>query len=258
MSRRFEGKVALVTGAGSGIGREAAMAFAREGAKVIVADLDHENAGLTAEAIAAEGGIAEGVRCDVGEEDDVRDLFAGVVRGFGHIDFAVNNAGVSHSPESTAALALATWERTLRINVIGAWLCMREELNLMAARRTGVIVNTVSFAGYHTLKNMSAYVASKHALIGLTKNAAIEYAGQGIRINSVCPGAVPTTMFNNNIKRLDAAARADVVQAVADFHPMKRLAEIREIADGILFLCSEQASFITGAMLPIDGAWGAI
>lgn len=158
----------------------------------------------------------------------------------------------------TADISFEEWNLIPQVNVTGTWLCMREELKHMLSRGSGTIVNTASFAGLHTIATQTAYVASKHAVIGLTKNAAIEYAAHGIRINAVAPGGIATPMLERNLGGLDGAQRAAALEAISNYHPMKRLGEAVEIADAMLFLCSDQASFITGACLSVDGGWAAI
>jgi NAD(P)-dependent dehydrogenase (short-subunit alcohol dehydrogenase family) len=256
--KRFSGKFALVTGAAGGIGRECALSFAREGATVALIDRDQKPIDETLGMIEKAGGKGLAICIDVTDELAVSRAFDRTLKTFGAIDFAINNAGISQTGALTADIGLTEWNLILQVNVTGTWLCMREEIKHMGARGAGVIVNTASFAGLHTLATQTAYVASKHAVIGLTKNAAIEYAAQGIRINAVAPGGVATPMMEKNLAEVDPDHRASALEAIANFHPMKRVGKPGEIADAVLFLCSDQASFITGACLSVDGGWAAI
>jgi len=250
----------LITGAGSGIGRAAALAFAREGARVIAVDIDARAADDTVTLVEAVGGRANAMVCDVSDGHAVDLMFTHVLNQFGPLDFAFNNAGIAQNFADTADIEVAVWSRIFRVNIEGVWHCMRNELRHMVARGSGAIVNTASIAGLRSVKRQSAYVASKHAVVGLTKNAAIEYAARGIRVNAVCPGGVATKMANEAFK---AAGMDDdqVVQAFKDaaaLHPMLRIAQASEIADAAVFLCSDKASFINGICLSVDGGWAAI
>jgi NAD(P)-dependent dehydrogenase (short-subunit alcohol dehydrogenase family) len=256
--QRLSGRTALVTGAGSGIGRATSVAFAREGATVVAVDVSGDGLQGTRDLIEQQGGRMHGLSFDVTDEKAVAQGFEKAVSLAGGIDFAFNNAGITHAAAKTHEIALADWERVLRVNVIGVWLCMREELRRMQEVGAGVIVNTASFGSTHTLATLSAYTASKHAVLGLTKNAAVEYATLGIRINCIAPGGIPTGMMAQTMAGMTDAERDTAKAGIADLHPMKRLGEASEIADAVLFLCSKEASFITGACLPVDGGWGAI
>jgi NAD(P)-dependent dehydrogenase (short-subunit alcohol dehydrogenase family) len=255
--QRFSGKTVWLTGAGGGIGRECAIAFARAGAAVAILDRDKGSLADTARLMEQHGGRSLEICADVTDARKVAAAFEQAVEAFGQIDYAFNNAGISQRPAPTVEVEPDEWERVLRVNVTGVWLCMREQIRHMAKRGSGVIVNMASFAGLRTLPMNSAYVASKHAVVGLTKNAAVEYAAQGIRINAVAPGGIPTPMMDKSLLGLDSAQRAAALEQFANFHPMKRLGSVREIADLVLFLCSDEASFITGTCLPIDGGWAA-
>ncbi len=244
----FEGAVALVTGAGSGMGRASALAFGQRGCRVVVADIREEAAQETRAVIERSGGSALSVQVDVADERSVEELFDEVRRRFGRLDFAHNSAGVTDVACPTAAMTLARWSRVIDVNLTGTFLCLREELRLMIPAASGVIVNTSSGAGVRGGAGLPAYVASKHGVIGVTKSAAIEVASLGIRVNAILPGAVDTPMLAENLAR-DPAALA----AMTKMHPIGRIGQPEEIAAAVLFLCSRQASFITGAALPVDG-----
>lgn len=257
-TKRFDGRSALVTGAGGGIGRECVVAFAREGAAVTAVDNDQKGVSETIRLAEQAGGKCLGIVADVTDGQAVAHMVGKAIATFGRIDFALNNAGISQSRTLTADIAEDEWNRVLRVNITGTWLCMREELRHMSTRRAGAIVNTASFAGLHTLAMQTAYVSSKHAVIGLTKNAAIEYAATGIRINAVAPGGIHTPMMDKSLDGLDSSQRAAAFKDIAALHPMNRIGSVGEIADAVLFLCSDQAAFIAGACLSVDGGWAAI
>jgi len=256
-ARRFIGKSVWMTGAAGGIGRECALAFAREGASITALDLDESGVTETARLIALDGGQCEAHRVDVSDARQVQAAFGQAVARFGRVDIAFNNAGISQKAGPTIDVDPADWQRILDVNVTGIWFCMREQIKHMLGRGSGVIVNTASYAGLSTLPMNTAYVTSKHALVGLTKNAAVEYAANRIRINAVAPGGIPTPMMDRSLAGLDSTQRGAALESIAGFHPMKRLGSTREIADAVLFLCSEEASFITGTCLPVDGGWAA-
>jgi NAD(P)-dependent dehydrogenase (short-subunit alcohol dehydrogenase family) len=255
--QRFIGKSVWVTGAGGGIGRNAALAFAREGAAVAVLDRDESGLAETVHLIEKADGRCLQICADVSDAQQVAGAFETATKAFDGIDFAFNNAGISQRAAATIDVGLQEWEHVLRVNVTGVWLCMREQIRHMVERGAGVIVNTASFAGLRTLPMNSAYVTSKHAVVGLTKNAAVEYAAHGIRINAVAPGGIATPMMDKSLLGLDAAQRSAALEHIASLHPMKRLGTPQDIADVVLFLCTDQASFITGACLPVDGGWAA-
>jgi NAD(P)-dependent dehydrogenase (short-subunit alcohol dehydrogenase family) len=255
--QRFSGKSIWITGAAAGIGRECALAFAREGASVTAVDRDGDCLAQTAQLVTENGGRCEVIRADVTNEQEVTSSFRRAVEHFGQVDIAFNNAGITQQAGPTAEVDPIEWQRVLQVNVTGVWLCMREQLRHMVNQGSGVIVNTASFAGLCTLPSYAAYVSSKHAVVGLTKTAAVEYAARGIRINAVAPGAIPTPMLERTLAGLDPAQRTAALESVAGVSPMKRLGSVREVADAVLFLCSAQASFITGVCLPVDGGWAA-
>ncbi len=246
-------KVALVTGASAGIGRAAALAFGREGASVVVADIDVERGEATAVEIERLGGDAIFVRTDVSSADDVAAMVARAVARFGRLDYAFNNAGVEGSPMPTAECSLDNWNRTIGINLTGVFLCLREEIPKMLATGGGAIVNNASVAGLVGFAGIPAYTASKHGIVGLTKTAAIEYATQGIRVNAVCPGVIQTEMITR-FTHGDPDAAAQLLAT----EPIGRLGQPEEIADAVIWLCSERASFVTGQALAVDGGFVAI
>ena len=252
MTRSFEGKVALVTGAGSGIGRQSALAFAREGARVVVADVAPIGGDETVRLIEAEGGEATFVQADVSKPADVEALVRKTVATYGELDFAHNNAGIEGAQASTVDCTEDCWDRTIDVNLKGVWLCMKYEIPEMLKNHGGAIVNTSSVAGLVGFANVPAYTASKHGVAGLTKVAALEYAKQGIRVNAVCPGVIRTPM----IERF-TAGKPEVEAQLTAGEPIGRLGTPDEIANAVIWLCSDDASFVTGAAIPVDGGWVA-
>jgi NAD(P)-dependent dehydrogenase (short-subunit alcohol dehydrogenase family) len=246
MNKLLEGKIAFVTGGAGGIGAATALAFAEEGAKVAVADL--KGAEATVASIVAAGGEAYAITLDVTDQAAVTAAVDGVVSKWGRLDIAFNNAGVSLEDMTTPWDSVDIYEKVVAVNQRGVMLCMAAELKHMAAQKSGAIVNTSSVAGLTGLAG-AGYCSSKHAVIGLTRSAAMRYAAEGIRVNCVCPGAITTPMTS----ALDPQSQAFVAQ----MHPMNRMGEAREIADGVVFLVSDRASFITGHPLAIDGGYVA-
>ncbi|ROL82051.1 short chain dehydrogenase [Pseudomonas protegens] len=253
MSMRFSGQVALVTGAANGIGRATAQAFAAEGLKVVVADLDVLGGEETVALIQAAGGEALFVPCNVTHEADVQKLMARTVEAYGRLDYAFNNAGIEIEKGRLAEGSLDEFDAIMGVNVKGVWLCMKYQLPLLLAQGGGAIVNTASVAGLGAAPKMSIYAASKHAVIGLTKSAAIEYAKKKIRVNAVCPAVIDTDMFRR-------AYEADPKKAefAAAMHPVGRIGKVEEIASAVLYLCSDGAAFTTGHALAVDGGATAI
>ncbi|MBG4803505.1 SDR family oxidoreductase [Pseudomonas aeruginosa] len=253
MSKLLSGQVALVTGGAAGIGRATALAFAAAGGKVVVADLDSAGGEGTVEAIRQAGGEALFIRCDVTRDAEVKALVEGCAAAYGRLDYAFNNAGIEIEQGKLADGNEAEFDAIMAVNVKGVWLCMKHQIPLMLAQGGGAIVNTASVAGLGAAPKMSIYAASKHAVIGLTKSAAIEYAKKGIRVNAVCPAVIDTDMFRR-------AYEADPRKAefAAAMHPLGRVGRVEEIAAAVLYLCSDHAGFTTGIALPVDGGATAI
>jgi NAD(P)-dependent dehydrogenase (short-subunit alcohol dehydrogenase family) len=253
MAGLVTGKVALVTGAGSGIGRASALAFAREGAKVVVADVTVEGGEETANLIKQAGGEAIFVKADVSKGAEVEALVARAVQTYGRLDCAHNNAGIEGPGATTVDYTEELWDRVIAINLKGVWLCMKYEIPQMLQHGGGAIVNTASTAGLVGYPRGSAYVASKHGVVGLSKTAALEYAKSGIRVNAVCPGAIDTPMMGRiTDHRPTRAAR------MAAAEPVGRMGVPGEIAEAVVWLCSESASFVTGHAMAVDGGMTAM
>lgn len=251
--KQYLGKTALVTGAAGGIGRCTALAFAAAGARVVVSDIEKAAAQETVDMIVAAGGTATFIQADVTQELQVRTLIEAATVSYGRIDCAFNNAGIEEEHLGLAECDEATFDRIMNINVKGAWLCMKYEIQHMLTHGGGAIVNTSSVAGLVGAPLQSAYAASKHAVVGLTKTAAAEYGKSGIRINSVCPGVIRTAMMERAIER--EPKRLKLIQSL---HPIGRVGEANEVAEAVLWLCSDHASFVTGHQLAVDGGLTAI
>jgi len=253
MSMSFSGQVALVTGAAAGIGRATALAFAAQGLKVAVADLDERGGEACVAEIRAAGGEALFIGCDVTRDEQVRGMIERVLSCYGRLDYAFNNAGIEIEQGRLAEGSEAEFDAIMGVNVKGVWLCMKYQLPVMLAQGGGVIVNTASVAGLGAAPKMSIYAASKHAVIGLTKSAAIEYAKKGIRVNAVCPAVIDTDMFRR-------AYEADPRKAefAAAMHPVGRVGKVEEVAAAVMYLCSDGAAFTTGHALTVDGGATAI
>ena len=247
MAGLVAGKVALVTGGGSGIGRQACLVFAREGAQVVVCDVAVEGGQETVGQIEQAGGQATFIRADVAQAAEVEALVAKTVETYGRLDCAYNNAGIAGRTARVADDSEQNWERILAINLKGVWLCLKYEIAHMLTRGGGAIVNTASDAGLIGLRRAGAYVASKHGVVGLTKTAALEYAKANIRVNAVCPGPIDTPMLREASER--------VIDAMATAQPNGRLGQPREIAEAAVWLCSDAASFVTGHPMPVDGGY---
>jgi NAD(P)-dependent dehydrogenase (short-subunit alcohol dehydrogenase family) len=248
-SRGFEGKVAFVTGAASGIGRAAALAFAREGASVVVADVSEQGNRETARLIEEQGGRALAVRCDVTRAEDVKSALQKTVQSFGRLDVAFNNAGIEpKKPAPTADYAEEEWEQIIDTNLRGVFLCMKYEIPLILNQGGGAIVNTSSGAGIVGIKGSPAYTAAKHGVIGLTRAAALDYAAQNVRINAICPGYIDTPMMG----RFTGGTPEGRAKVIAE-EPVGRMGKPEEIAVAVLWLCSDAAGFMIGHAMVIDG-----
>lgn len=250
MEKIFEGKVALVTGGSFGIGKSAAIAFAQRGARVVIADWVAD--GETLSDVEKAGGVGVFVKCDISIDDDVKKLIKTTVESFGRLDFAFNNAGIEGHSAPTHECTEENWEKTINVNLRGVWFCMKHEIELMLKEGKGAIVNNASIAGLVGFPGISAYVASKHGVIGLTKTAALEYARKSIRVNVVCPGVIRTPMIDRFTGK-----NKEVEKQFANQEPIGRLGEPEEVADAVMWLCSDAASFVTGVALPVDGGWVA-
>jgi len=249
MAELLTGKSAIITGGGSGIGRAAATVFAREGARLIIADVAEDAGRKVVETIRDKGGEAQFLRCDVAKAADVEALVAAAVKAYGRLDCAFNNAGIGGKQRKTADYDEEEWDRIMSVNLKGVWLCMRAEIKQFLAQKSpGAIVNTASAAGLIASHSMPAYTAAKHGVVGLTKVAAIEYARTGIRINDVCPGIIDTPLVADMVAQVPKlAGRLDGLE------PVGRKGKPEEIAEAVAWLCSDRASFVTAASISADG-----
>ena len=241
-------KVAFVTGAASGIGRITAVAFAQRGASVGVADIDQQRNHETASMITEVGGQAIAVRCDVTRGEDVQAALDQTVEAFGRLDYAFNNAGAEQQPKPTAEITEEEWDRIITINLRSVFLCLKYEIPLLLQHGGGAIVNTSSGAGVKVFGRGAAYAAAKHGVIGLTKDAALDYAGANIRINAICPGIIDTEMMDRFTEGTDEGRDRVIAQ-----EPIGRMGRPEEIAAAVVWLCSDAASFVTGHALVADG-----
>jgi NAD(P)-dependent dehydrogenase (short-subunit alcohol dehydrogenase family) len=259
MATDFVGKVALVTGGASGMGRAAALAFAREGARVVIStDSNIQGGQETVRLIENAGGEAIFVKCDVAKATDVEAMVDKAIEAYGALDYAFNNAGVGPDGDRMPVVSVADcpeeiWDRTLNINLKGVFLCMKYEIRQMLKQQAAAIVNNSSLGALKAVPGFAAYDASKSGLIGLTKAAALEYAESGIRINVLCPGPTDGTRLMDNLTRFHPEERAQINSEI----PMKRLAQPDEMANVVLWLCSDAASFVTGSSIFVDGGMSA-
>ncbi|VAW40519.1 hypothetical protein MNBD_CHLOROFLEXI01-3272 [hydrothermal vent metagenome] len=248
MQEQLAGKMALITGGGSGIGRETAVLFAKHGAKIAVVDLNSVGGQETVQMIADQGGDAFFIQADVSKTADVEQMMGEVVARYGRLDIAFNNAGIEGAPVRSAEVSEADFDQIMAVNVKGVWLCMKVELQQMLMQGSGVIVNTASVAGLIGAHSMSVYAASKHAIVGLTRTAAVEYAKKGIRVNAVCPAVIRTAMVERAIEQLPKLEQGIIMN-----NPSHRLGETHEVAEAVLWLASDASSFTNGATLTVDG-----
>jgi NAD(P)-dependent dehydrogenase (short-subunit alcohol dehydrogenase family) len=246
----YTGKVALVTGGGSGIGESCAVTFASSGAKVIVADYDKDGGHRVTEAIRAKNLEASFVAVDVSKPEEIEAMVSATVEAYGGLHVAVNNAGIGGAQAITGEYPIDSWQQVIEVNLSGVFYCMRHEIPAMLASGGGAIINMASILGSVGFASSPAYVAAKHGVVGLTKTAAIEYSAQGIRVNSVGPGFINTPLLSENLD-------ADTLEVIAGMHPIGRLGESQEVADLVAFLGSDEASFCTGGYYLVDGAYTA-
>ncbi len=251
MRSGFVNKVVVVTGGGSGIGEACAKAYAREGASVSVIDVDGDRAEMVAERIREKGGSGIALQCDVSRVPAVDAVFQEVVSRYGRVDITVNSAGVASPNLFIADTQEGDYDRVLSVNLKGVWACMRAALQHMTEKGAGTIVNIASTMSLRVQPGNGLYVASKFGVAGLTRTAAVEYAKTGIRINAICPGSVLTGMFSG------AVTDEKEFAVLKSLHPMDRLGTPEEIANAVLWISSDDASFVTGSILPVDGGWTA-
>ena len=249
----LQGKVALVTGGGTGIGRATALDFAEKGASVVIADVNAKEAEHTVELIKKIGGKAIFVHADISKAAECQAMVAQAVKAFGRLDFACNNAGIEGVMAPIADMKPADWQRVIDVNLTGVFLCMRYEIPEMLKTGGGAIVNMASILGQVGFAGAAAYTAAKHGIVGLTKVAALEYSSAGIRVNAICPAFIETPM----LERAGLLGDVNVRKAVENLHPIGRLGQPEEVAKAVTFLCTPDASFIAGESLLVDGAYVA-
>lgn len=252
MNISFEGQVALVTGAASGLGLATAKAFAESGASVVLADWNEQEVQAAAKELADKGHKTLGIRCDVSDDVEVEAMVKQTVAKFGRLDAAYNNAGVQNVLAETADSPRDDYDRVMAINLRGVWSCMKFELRQMREQGSGAIVNCSSLGGLIGGAQRGTYHAAKHGVIGFTKSAALEYATRGIRVNDVCPGMIQTPMSD---KMIAEGQGPELNSMLEKFVPMKRLGRAEEIADAVLWLCSSAASYVTGQSISVDGGY---
>ncbi|ETW96787.1 MAG: short-chain dehydrogenase [Candidatus Entotheonella factor] len=254
MAGQLQDKVALVTGGASGIGRSTALTFAREGAKLVIADMNEEGGQQTVHMITENGGDATFVQVDVTRAAEVEAMIGKAVETYGRLDCAHNNAGVGSRPRVVLhELPEESWDQVIDINLKGVWLCMKYEITQMLGQGGGAIVNTASIMGLvGSWSRSGAYNASKHGVLGLTKTAALEYAKLGIRVNAVCPGYIRTPLIDQTL-----STQPDMEAEIISRHPVGRMGQPSEIAEAVVWMCSDAASFVTGHAMTVDGGYVA-
>jgi NAD(P)-dependent dehydrogenase (short-subunit alcohol dehydrogenase family) len=249
--KKLENKTVFITGGLSGIGRACAFAAAKEGANIVVADLKSDTAGITIDKLKLINSKAVFIECDVSVFEQVQMAVQKVISTFGTLDVALNNAGIGGEANKVGDLSEEAWLKVININLNGVFYCMNQELKQMTKQKKGVIINMSSILGKVGFATSSHYVAAKHGIIGLTQSAALEYATEGIRINSICPGFIETPLLTN----AGIIENSDIHKYIIGLHPMKRLGKPEEVATGFIFLASDDSSFITGTTLEIDGGY---
>lgn len=253
MTRKFQDRVTLITGGGSGIGRATALLFAKEGVKVVVTDVNGEGGRETVEMIKDADGEAIFVETNVTNEEDVRRAIEKTVDNYGRLDYAFNNAGIYSEELPMHKTEITLWNRVIAVNLTAVFCCLKYEVDYMIKNGGGAIVNTASISGLAGMRGEAAYCASKHGVIGLTKTAALEYASQGIRVNAVAPGTTKTPILSDWIRADEQSANM-----VKNMIPMNRFGEPDEIAETVLWLCSDNASYVTGHCMVVDGGFRAL
>lgn len=249
---KFKDKIVLITGASSGIGRAAALAFSKEGGTIIVSDINEKGGKKTVDQIKATGKKAVFIKTNVADFASVESLMQQIVDQFGRLDIAINNAGIGGVNARTTDIPLDSWDKVMAINASGVFYCLKTQIPIMLQQGGGAIVNTASIAGLKGLPNSLAYVASKHAVVGMTKTAAMEYARHNIRINALCPVFTVTPLFDP--EAIEQATKGKgILDKLKTNIPMKRFAKVEEQVDAMMWLCSDGASFVTGLALPVDG-----
>ena len=249
--RKLENKTVFITGGLSGIGKACAVAAAKQGANVVIADIKSASAEKAMEEIKGVNPKAIFIECDVSAFAEVHAAIERVVSTFGTLDVALNNAGIAGEPSKIGDMTELQWHKVINVNLTGVFNCMKHELALMARQKTGIIVNMSSILGKVGFATLSHYVAAKHGVIGLTQTAAMEYAVEGIRVNAICPGFIDTPLLPS----VGITSHSAMQQGIIDLHPMKRLGKDTEIADAFIFLASDDSSFMTGTAMEVDGGY---